>query len=376
MLESFKSLIAIIASLLGIIGGILTVFVVLRRRQLARPSLRLFVGAIGEESGVPKKFRKQLPSIMAIIPRTSLIHPLVTYLILGLENQGKEALRNVRLVLEYKKQYFIDNALLTSILQFEPTVLDSSDDSNVAYSVHSQVREEEFKEVMKWRKSIVHGDVAQISYEIPMIRPGEGVGLYDLLLLKGRGADNFQGLGFGDEGFQNILQLLREIKSIKDYFAISIFVFAENHEKIKSRLSVLRFSDGTDLEEALSKFREAVWLGKLPRSGWYYSDPLGSWIRRKKKRIGRGNRHLLKTELGFVLVPEIAKITSQRSQSFGLAIPELSQVDFFLLNMPNCDYYNLPTDVDSFQAMMKWLGTSSEPLRLPSLKEETKELER
>ena len=194
---------------------------------------------------IPKKYRKQLPSILALAPEKPTPHPLIVYLFVGIENKGKEALKNVRLVLEYKKQYLMDNELLKSIVQIEPTVIKSHNKPDTVTLLKSRIKDEEMEKALERREVAEFGEVAQVSCEIPVIRPGEGVIFYDLLLLRGQGPDNFKGLGFGDAGFQNILTLLRDIKSLKDYFVVSILAFAENHEKLHSKLSVLRFSSGT-----------------------------------------------------------------------------------------------------------------------------------
>lgn len=309
---------------------------------------------------------------MAIIPEKPTPHPFLAFLFVGLENQGKEALKNVRLVLEYKKQYLADNQLLQSVSQFEPTVIQSRYEPNTAFLLKPQRKVRDLRKTLERREVVKYGEMAQISCEIPIIRPGEGVMFSDLLLLRGQGPDDFKGLEFVDEGFQNILTSLREIKSLKDYFVVSILAFAENHEKAHSRLSVLRFSNGTDPEEAFDRFMKALWFGEKPLSGYYFSNRIALWIRRKRNTVGRLSQKIIKDEIGIITFPEVALVRTKMGQAFAMEVPDISQGRCFKITSPNCDYYALPRHVNNFKTLWAWMGIPDKPFKLFRRKKEEK----
>jgi hypothetical protein len=179
----------------------------------------------------------------------------------------------------------------------------------------------------------------------------------DPLLLRGKGPDDFRGLSSGEGGFQNILAELRKIRNLEDYFQVSILAFAENHKRIHSNLSVIRFSSGTNPDtHFLLPFTKALWLGKWPRPGIYFSDRLSLWILRRLKRVGRLSHDFEKQEFGLLILPEVAEIRTKKKQTFAVEVPEMSDGQYFALSTPNCDYHSLPNHVSSHAALMAWLG--------------------
>lgn len=366
MLNSINSIATVIGVLIGIIAALLSILVMIRKKHFASPKIGLSIGP-SDPSGadVPKKYRKQLPSIMAIIPDKPTKHPLLSFLFVGLENRGKESLKNVRLVLEYKKRYLVDNKLFESVSQIEPTVVKSRTEPDTALLIESQLSDEDVKKALTRREVVVFGQRAQISYEIPIVRQGEGVVFSDLLLLRGEGPDDFKELPTGEGGFQNILRALRKIKTLEDYFLVSILAFAENHEKIQSELSVLRFSSGTKPDTALLlPFIKALWFGEIPRPGIYFSDRLSFWVLRKLNRVGRLSHKLVKDELGILILAEIAEIRTKKKQTFAVELAEVSAGQYFTVSSPNCDYYALPNHVNSNETLRAWLGIPDKPLKL------------
>jgi len=361
MLTSLNSIFSVIGVLIGIVAALLSILVMVRKKHFASPKLSLNIGPDPSKAEVPRKYRKQLPTIMAIIPEKPTRHPLISFLPLSLENRGKEALKNVRLMLEYKTQYLVNNELLRAVSQIEPTAFKSRYEPKKALFLES-LSDEDMKKIIERREVSTFGKGAQMSYEVPIIRPGERIIFYDLFLLRGRGPDDFKGLSSGEGGFQNILPALRKIKTLEDYFVVDILTFAENHEKIHSKLSVLRFSSGTKPDTALlTPFIKALWFGEWPRPGLYFDDRVSLWVLRKLNRVGRLSHGFFKDELGILSFPEIAEIRTKKKQTFAVEVPEISEGQYFAVSSPNCDYYDLPDHVNSYETLLAWLGIPDRP---------------
>jgi hypothetical protein len=59
MLDSLNSIITLIGTLVGIIAALLAILIVIRKRQLATPKLRLLIGQTDQmPKDVPKKYKK------------------------------------------------------------------------------------------------------------------------------------------------------------------------------------------------------------------------------------------------------------------------------------------------------------------------------
>jgi hypothetical protein len=260
-------------------------------------------------------------------------------------------------MLEYKQKYLINNQLLSSILQFEPAIIRPQNEPNTAYLLKSRLEPEDIKRIIELREVSEFAGRAQVVYDVPIIRPGEKIILYDFLLLKGSGPDNFEGMGFGNGGFQSILARLRKIKTLKDYFAINVWTLAENHDKRNSKFAVARFSNGPEFDEDLKSFGMTFWFGEWPQ-GFYFSDRFGTWLLRKLNRIGRLSHSIFKHELGILTYAEVALIRTKKKKTYALEAPEISQIQYFTTLTPNCDYYDLPNDVNDFKTLMTWMGFS------------------
>jgi hypothetical protein len=153
MLNSFDSLIAVIGVLIGIIAALLSILVMIQKKQFSSPNLIISLGLYDlSGAGVPRKYRKQLPSMLVIIPQKPTRHPLIFPLFVKIENRGKEALKSVRLVLEYKREYLLNNELFKSITQIEPAVLQSHQESPTTIRVESKLSEEEVKRALERRE--------------------------------------------------------------------------------------------------------------------------------------------------------------------------------------------------------------------------------
>ena len=245
MLEIVTSTVGGIAAIFAIFGGVLTVIVFIRKKQFATPTLRFTVGpSMHVSDELPRRHRKRPVSIIAYSADDTGSFPVIIPMIYSLENRGKEALRNLRLLIEYNKSFVMDNELLRSVTKFEPAVLSVKKDHLV---VMRGATDEEIRKISERREVQVFGDRAQVSYEISLIRPGESIVLCDTLMLQPRQICGLDGLGFGDKGFANILEQLRKIEGLHNFFVLNVWMFAENHEKKKQGIPFTPVGGGDSL---------------------------------------------------------------------------------------------------------------------------------
>lgn len=362
--SSLTTGIYVTAAVIGIVGGLLAIFLFIRHRQFSRPSLQVSFGLREPPDDVPKKLRKRPVTVFVIAPKRELRKPLRVFLFFALKNPGREAIRNVRVSFEYGEQYLISNKLLKSLANFQPTIVPELSDSESAAVLSSALSKEDIKTIQRDRKVSIFGTRAQVSWDVPIVRPGEGLILYDFLLLSGGGADDIQKLGFGQGGFSRVVALIGKIKGLLDYFVVNTFVFAENHENLNLKISVLRFASEEDTSEGLRKFSEALWLGQLPKPGLYFTEPISRWLRKRIWGVGRPSREIFRNELGLMRFSKVVEIKAQDKRLM-VELPEHSEEQYFALSSPNYDYFELPAEVDSFDSLMNWLDLPTRPT-LPS----------
>ena len=110
MLEIVTSTVGGIAAIFAIFGGVLTVIVFIRKKQFATPTLRFTVGpSMHVSDELPRRHRKRPVSIIAYSADDTGSFPVIIPMICSFENRGKEALRNLRLLIEYNKLFVMDN---------------------------------------------------------------------------------------------------------------------------------------------------------------------------------------------------------------------------------------------------------------------------
>jgi hypothetical protein len=359
--SALTTAIFVVAALLGIIGALLTIYVFISKRQYGRPVLQLLFGWSSPPNDFPRALKKQPVTVLAIAPRTELKEPLLAVLTFRLQNPGKEAITNVRLSIEYGQRYVVSNQLFAALADFKPTVVpDLSTDKTVSV-VHPAVSKDELAKALAERVIQTFGGRAQMTIEFPIIRPGEWYLLYDLVLLPGSGPDDLQKLGFGGPGFRHVLEKIRGVSGLLDYFVVNFFVYAENHERLNQKVSVLRFASEAASEKGLQEFAAALWLGQLPKAGVYFSNPILRRLRYRMGHVGRRSRELFRSEVGIIRHSSVVKTETDVGQSYHRELADHSAEEYFTLGVPNCDYFELPEQVDSFESLTKWLGISQEP---------------
>jgi len=361
MIELLKSLLGLISVVLGIIVASLTILLVIRKKQFAKPELSFsFKLPSGSVSDEPPKYLRNLPiSFIAIIPQERCSEPFVGWLLFLISNKGKEALRNVRIVLEYDKRFMIENRLMKSLCSFKPTIqkIENQKGKLSATIVKSRLTSQEIKKYIDGRDVSMVRDRAQIAYNITLVRPGEDLVCCDPLLFRKGLITGIDSLGFGDDGFAHIVKRIHDITTIQNFLVINAWAYAENHEKINKKVCVMRMASGIKPDGVLIEFGKTLWFGDFPKAGWYYYDIISGILLRKLKRIGRQNKELIKSELGLMEFVEHVRIQTARGKNYCVQIPDQSEIQYFAIKAPNCDYFNLPSQIDNFEKLMQWLGS-------------------
>ena len=355
------TVINLIAALVTIVASAVIIFLFFRHRQFSRPGLQLIIGWTPLPKEVPRKFRRRPVTLLVIAPSKEFKGPMIGYLIYSLKNSGRETVRNVRISVEYPKKYLINNSRFASLAEFKPSMVHELSNAEEAAVISPAVTSDDLKKALEDRDVNVFEGRAQVSVNLPLVRPGEVVFLYDVLQLDGHCPEGIETLGFGDVGFRHVVELIRGVSSLLDYFVININVYAENLDRLNRRVSFLRFASESAEEKDLPEFRKALWFGQLPQGGIYFTNPLYRWLARKMNWIGRSSKDMSRMELGLTRFSIIADIETQTGEELMLELPTRSPEQYFVLNVPNCDYFQLPPQVSDFDSMMKWLGVSTKP---------------
>ena len=355
------TVINVVAALVTMIASAVVIFVFFRQRQFSRPGLQLTIGLNAPPKEIPRKLRRKPVTLLVLAPGKDFSGPLIGYLIYCLKNSGRDTIRNVRISLEYPRKYVINNARFASIAEFKPSVVHELSNAEEAAVISSAVTQDEMKKALEDREVNVFEGRAQVSVNLELVRPGEVFFLYDMLQLDGSGPEGIEKLGFGDLGFGHVVQLIRKVPNLLDYFVINISVYAENLARFDRKVSFLRFASEAAAEKGLPEFRKAFWFGELPQSGIYFTNPLYRRLARKLNWIGRSSKDMSRMELGLTRFSVIADIETQAGEKLMLELPTRSPEEYFVINVPNCDYFELPPQVSDFDSLMKWLGVSTKP---------------
>ncbi|HEY0003843.1 MAG TPA: hypothetical protein VGB17_03450 [Pyrinomonadaceae bacterium] len=361
MFESIKIILALIGALVTIVAGVLTILRILRKKEIFLPNLRLSIPWMDWPQDLPKKSRKLKPSIVVIAPEKKLNNPIIYPLLLGLEVPAKgEAIKNVRIMLEYNQAYLIDNPMLEEIVQFEPSIIKTDLRAKEIKVMVPSMTKDEVKKHLEQREVAVIGDQAQVVYEIPLLRKGEKLVCQDFILLPGlKKPDPFQN---HPGGFQNILKLMQKMRNLNDYFLVNIWIHAENHPEIKTSVAVLNLVRKTGYQESLRDFVTCLWFGEFPKPGRYFTGGfLNNWILKKLNYTGRLNSKITKVEMGIIYGFKNRQIRTMARRTFSLFPIEDTDCEIFTFETPNCDYYNLPSSVTNFSTMWSWLGLPKKP---------------
>jgi len=174
------------------------------------------------------------------------------------------------------------------------------------------------------RQVTVYGDVAYVTYEFPIMRPGEKFVLADPLKVP---FHKHISKDISDaEKEASLFERMKRIEHLIDFFPVDIFLYSENCPPQSQRINVMCFNIDSldDLLKMSAPVLDAFWGGKYPRAGIYLIPP---W----KKSI--------KFEFGEIIIPELQKVKGKTTQHIFIENPLEASGGLIDMVLPAWDYY-------------------------------------
>lgn len=289
--------------IVGVIGILFGVFVALRNRQVYKPILRFSPGITYAQA--PKYCRILLKKpISTIIFGASLSPQSHGYFALPfcLENTSRLPIHNIRLSLYYSPKHLLTEKM-------------------VQREIGQKVRifPEDFH-----RQVTVYGDVGYVTYEFPIMRPGEKFVLADQLkvpFFKHVTKEISDG-----KKEASLFERMKKIEHLTAFFPVDIFLYSENCPPQSHRINVMCFNIDSldDLLKMSAPVLDAFWGGKYPRAGIYLIPP---W------------KKFIKSEFGEIIIPELHKVKGKTTQHIFIENPLEASGALFDMVLPAWDYY-------------------------------------
>jgi hypothetical protein len=253
--------VAILSLAVAVIRTVTAIISAYNMRQLHRTSLLAAVGVVDAErfANTPKAFRNRLTSILVYlldVPKNAYAIP---YFAFRLTNDGRRAIKNVRVQLEFPTNYLLSD---NTVLKFEDFAAVLRKPKEAPDPVH--------------RIATVLEGVARVSFELPILRPGESFGTVEPLKFTGPELEQAaQSSEFSWFRPAALHQRLRRIPDFIDMFRLRLFVFCEDREPIKRSVDVYAFEHHGAVEpaEVLGPLEDAIWIDAAPKSGDIYFSP-------------------------------------------------------------------------------------------------------
>lgn len=224
----------------------------------------------------------------------------------GISNEGESisAAKNVKVLLEYPAENVVAE---DSILNFKESValLKPVFDTKRAGTGYFQSRE-----------VVIVGDTAHVSYDIPLVRPGEKFIIPELFKIKNIINDRTNHpIHVSSLRPIEVIEKLLKIGNYLDYFKVKIFVRAENSKQKKRDLSIYCFHGSTskNISSTVQGMQHIIWT--TTKIYYVWSPPLF-----------RGIKFFMPVKpWNFVWLPPIGSL-ELRSELVEIIIPHLKEL--------------------------------------------------
>lgn len=365
-MESIGLFLGIIASFLGIILSIIALTKYFRTKYFLDSRLH-FKPTLISDQDIKKSTKNKKTNIRSIIFTNDQGTNLKRYINIPLTitNKSNKPIKNIRIQIEYNKSFFIDNDEIINISKSKSIPQIDSDGKTLISVKLRNLDKDEIGELKKLRQTYIFGDLAYESIEIPLLRPLEGIIIPYYFVLGEKPLENNTQLYSSDYGFKNISKKLNEINELINFFILNVHIYSEDYKPINKIIKVFEVSGSREdiFDKTLKKISMAFWLGKFPKSGIYWIPyiPGRKWFS-KKKGLTEFPTNFIFYEPSVASKTEYIKITTPTNKDIMVHIIELSELIALTLYIPNCNYYRLPSSVDSFESLMKYLGVPTEPI--------------
>jgi hypothetical protein len=296
-------MIEIISTAFGVIGTIFGIFIALRSKQVFKPELKITVGICYTREDIPRSFRsKKITTLFygVKIPENSYGYFIFPFCI---ENTSKLPISDIRISLYYPPK----NIVTEEMIQNE-------------FLIKIIANEKIFRDVT----SIDETEYGCVTYELPIIRPGEQIVICDCIKFSVQNRDSTEKTEKSNHN--NLHERMNKIDNLIDFFTLDINTYAATCNPHSQRINVFCF-DTDNINDVIKLAKTAVnifWGGKCPKPGIYFKPH--PW------------KKLIKFELGEITIPILNNIHNGTNQIY---IQDFIKSESGLVEMmlPTCNYY-------------------------------------
>lgn len=206
----------------------------------------------------------------------------------GISNEEKSsaAAKNVNVLLECPAENVVTEENLLDFTELVVLAKLASD------AKHSEVNYFKSREVM------IVGDMATISYDIPLVRPGEKIMIGEVFKIKNAISNRANHpMHASAVRPMEVVENLLKIGNFIDYFKVKIYVSSENTKREKGRADIYCFHGSTpeNISRTMQAMSQFVWITKkiycvwspplfkslkilipVKRGHWFWVPPIGS----------------------------------------------------------------------------------------------------
>lgn len=241
--------------IVGILGFGFGILVSLRGRHLSRPSLKLSIGLIPTDISMPRKLRGKNKRSFIFGAEPYDDGQVVLPCPLRLENPTQLPITDLTLQLEYPLAFLIDNSAFTKRTSQETLIV---------------------KTLKAKERTVVRlNDVAQLRYDIPILRPGEKIIFTEPLKMFRFNPPDNKKIKSSDVDSIHLIRRFSGIKEFCNGCSIRVSVWSGNCSPVAMNLNVLWFNTDSfdELERLFRESGEAIWDNQRPTPGIYREIP-------------------------------------------------------------------------------------------------------
>jgi hypothetical protein len=261
-----STVLPIVSIIISIVSLSWAVFVTLRKGDVSRPTLKFYFGFTGPAKKIGKQ---QLParrgmnlSTMILVGKLENMETGIFPMHFGVQNSSKTPVKNVQVVLYYPEEFLLrDLSLLARLDYSDKRVIQLRSDANE-------------------RSVSAIGRLAHAVFEYPLLRPGEGVLTYEPIVFR---PSTQSALGSQQSLEELPLKTRMHRSGVAGYFALDVFVTAENSKPTSKRFNVVWLNEeigDKDANGILERVAQGFW-GRFATPGFYakpwWEKPFSKW---------------------------------------------------------------------------------------------------
>jgi hypothetical protein len=249
-----SALLPIVSILISIVSLSWAVFVTLRKGDLARPTLKFYLGVTGPAKKIGKQKllapeRRRL-STLILVGKLEKNEIGVFPIHFGIQNTSKTPAKNVQIILSYPQEF-----LLKDLSFF--TELDFADKRTIRINPET-----------KERSVSTAGGMAHVVYEYSLMRPREGIMTFEPAIFQ----NPTQSPASPHQQLEDLpLKSRMRYSGVTGYFTLDVFVTAENSRPTTKRFNVVWLNEEVtdkNVDDILEQVAQGFW-GKFATPGLY-----------------------------------------------------------------------------------------------------------